>query len=359
MIRVLLEKGYRVRGTVRNSEDETVQRKYPYLLELPGASERLEFVEADLMKDDGWKAAVDGCEYILHLASPYTLTYDDPQTDLVDPAVNGVLKVFQAAYESGDVKKIVQTSSMAAVSDSFEPNKVYDESDFNETSTLDRNPYYYSKVLAEKAAYKFVEDHSGNGEEEENKEENSNNGTSCFSLATICPFMVLGPSLSGKTHESANSLFLKALNGEMPGLVNLAWGVTDVRDLALAHVMLMESQEAEGRYLFCQGPYTAEFIYDIVSETMPDYQVRLPKSHLPDWLVYLAAYAEKKSVRDYLFTNLSRPPHFTTEKFQSTFPEFAFTAIETTVEDQARDMVENYDVIKPLTSSTGSGCVVS
>jgi dihydroflavonol-4-reductase len=248
VIRVLLEKGYRVRGTVRDAEAETVQRKYPYLLELPGAADRLEFVSADLTDEDCWKAAVDGCEYILHLASPYTMTYDDPQVDLVDPAVNGVLNVFKAAHESGEVKKIVQTSSMAAVSDSFEVGKVYDESDFNETSSLDRNPYYLSKVLAEKAAYKFVEDHSGKEDDGDEKKQEGGDASSCFDLATICPFMVLGTSLSGKTHESASSIFGRSLNGETPGLLDLSWGVTDVRDLALAHVLLMENERALGRF---------------------------------------------------------------------------------------------------------------
>jgi nucleoside-diphosphate-sugar epimerase len=224
-IKQLLEKGYRVRGTVRSLKD--VKKNEP-ITSLPGASERLELVEADLNNPTSFIPAVAGVEYVLHIASPYVLNVTDPQKDLVDPAVNGTLSVLQAAYDAGTVKRVVLTSSCAAISDSFDSSKVYTEADWNSLSSLTRNPYYFSKTLAEQAAWKFVS-------EKPDK----------FDLVVINPFIVLGPSLVPSQVNESVHFYKQLLNGEMGvGGVDLYFGIVDVRDVALAHIVAMENKQA-------------------------------------------------------------------------------------------------------------------
>src|SRR5580692_5452091 len=118
--------------------------------------ERLELVEADLLRPETFPAAVAGCERVLHTASPYALDVKDPQRDLVDPAVQGTRNVLVACKAAGSVRRVVLTSSMAAVTDEPESDHLLTESDWNTRSTLERNAYYYSKTLAEKEGWRFV-----------------------------------------------------------------------------------------------------------------------------------------------------------------------------------------------------------
>ena len=156
-VKSLLDKGYRVRGTVRDPNNTA---KNAFLTALPGASpERLELVKGDLNVEAGWVSVIAGCDYVLHVASPYTLAAKDVQRELVDPAVNGTRFVFEACAKTPSVKRIVLTSSVAAVSDCFDEWKthVYSDKDWNTTSSLSRNPYYYSKVMAERWAWEFMD----------------------------------------------------------------------------------------------------------------------------------------------------------------------------------------------------------
>src|SRR5687767_556970 len=139
----LLAKDHRVRATVRSKK----KAKEMALLEaLPGARERLEIVEADLVAEGSFDAACVGVHAVIHTASPYVLDAEDPQRDLVDPAVKGTLNVLRAAKKTASVKRVVVTSSMAAITDEPESDHVLTEADWNEKSSLDRNPYYYSKT---------------------------------------------------------------------------------------------------------------------------------------------------------------------------------------------------------------------
>jgi dihydroflavonol-4-reductase len=153
LVREALERGYRVRGTVRSTKDKT---KTAHLLALPGAVERLELVEADLNDADPFTEAFNGCKYVLHSASPLGSDAKDPQKEIVDPAVRGVTSAMQAAL-TNRVYRLVITSSTAALSD--ERTRVFTEADWNSTSNLKRLPYFYSKTLAEKAGWDFIDQH--------------------------------------------------------------------------------------------------------------------------------------------------------------------------------------------------------
>ncbi len=120
------------------------------------ARERLEFVKAELDDVPACVAACHGADYVIHCASPYSLKVADPQKDLVDPAVNGAVNFLHAAHASKTVKRVVMTSSMAAVTENPVTGHVFTEADWNTASSLTRNPYYYSKTQAEKAAWDYA-----------------------------------------------------------------------------------------------------------------------------------------------------------------------------------------------------------
>merc|ERR1711934_365818 len=155
VVKQLLEKGYHVHGTVRDSKN---RNKVAHLEQLEGAGERLTLFDAALLgpnSQDSFRAAFEGCSAVIHTASPYKINVADPMNDLILPAREGVSNVFQAAKQCG-VGKIVLTSSVAAVTDSPVNGHVYTEEDWNTASTEDRNPYYYSKTVAEKRGWELA-----------------------------------------------------------------------------------------------------------------------------------------------------------------------------------------------------------
>lgn len=224
----LLKRGCTVHGTVRKN----VPEKLSHLTSLTEHTGTLNVFEADLNAPGSFDEAVDGCDYAIHVASPYALNVDDPQTDLVDPAVNGTLS-FLKSCKKADVKKVVLTSSLAAIADGGVKGKVFDESDWNSSSTLDKLAYYYSKTQAEKAAWKFVEEEAPG-----------------LKLVVINPCAVLGPSLVKSINESM-AMLSNTVNGLFYGIIDLEFPIVDVRDVSEAHIRAMESETASGRYICC------------------------------------------------------------------------------------------------------------
>uniref|UniRef100_A0A914Z366 NAD-dependent epimerase/dehydratase domain-containing protein n=1 Tax=Panagrolaimus superbus TaxID=310955 RepID=A0A914Z366_9BILA len=184
-VKQLLEAGYIVRGTVRSLNNS---KKVEPLRSLPHASERLELVVADLEKPDSWPSALQDCTYILHTASPFQI---NPDESCIKTAVDGTLNVLSAAARTLTVKKIVLTSSCVAIMEGHEDStKVFNESDWSVT-TPTTNPYFRSKVSAEKAAWNFVK--------------NFGNDDNKFELTVINPSFIIGPQLSDIEGASANT----------------------------------------------------------------------------------------------------------------------------------------------------------
>jgi dihydroflavonol-4-reductase len=296
IVRDLLARGYRVRGTVRNPGRTA---DLAFLRGLPGAAERLELVEGELTDPKGWDAAVDGCEYVMHTASPYRIDVEDPRRDLVEPAVRGTRHVLDACLWAG-VKRVILTSSMAAITDEPDSCRVLTEADWNTKSSLARNPYYFSKVLAESEAWKMV------------NEENAP-----FELVVINPFMVIGPALS-PVKNTSTQLFVDIGRGVYPGVLALSWGFVDVRDVAEAHVRAMESPAASGRYLCAGERLSMRDIVGIMREARV--QGRLPALPLDNAaataLVKALAAFQPKGIRSYLRSHLGRVPAYDTSKIR-------------------------------------------
>jgi len=156
VIKLLLQKGYKVRGTVRSVKD--AQTKYKYLYDLDQKGGHLELVEANLLEEASFDQHCLGVDYVMHVASPFIISPKDSQKDLVDPAIKGTLAVLNAVSKAGTVKRVILTSSCVAIVDSPKEGHLYTEADWNDDSRLDKNPYYYSKVVAERAAWKFMEE---------------------------------------------------------------------------------------------------------------------------------------------------------------------------------------------------------
>jgi dihydroflavonol-4-reductase len=319
IVRDLLAGGYRVRGTVRNPDRKA---DLTFLTALPGAAERLELVKGDLLEAKGWDAAVAGCEYVMHTASPYQVDVKDPQRDLVDPAVRGTRHVLDACLWAG-VKRVVLTSSMAAITDEPDRRHVLTEADWNTKSTLDRNPYYFSKVLAEREAWKMV-----------------NEEKAPFELVVINPFMVIGPSLSAAKNTSTQ-LFVDLARGVYPGILSLTWGFVDVRDVSEAHVRAIETPSASGRYLCAGERLSMREVLGLMREI--GVRGKLPTFGLDNAagtaLVKLLSWFQPKGAGSYLRSHLGKIPVYDNGKIRRELGlEFlpAQTSIRDTIDDLRR-----------------------
>ncbi|XP_074359408.1 cinnamoyl-CoA reductase 1-like isoform X2 [Apium graveolens] len=222
LVKLLLERGYTVRGTVRNPDDP----KNDHLRELEGAKERLVLCKADLLDYKSLCEAINGCDGVFHAASPVT---DDPE-QMIEPAVMGTKNVIAAAAEA-NVRRVVFTSSIGAVY--MDPNRTPDELiDERYWSDLDfckntRNWYCYGKVLAERAAW----------------EESKQRGVD---MVVINPVLVVGPLLQ-PTINASTAHILKYLTGAVKTYANSVQAYVHVRDVADAHIVIFETPSAKGR----------------------------------------------------------------------------------------------------------------
>ncbi|WP_372840225.1 SDR family oxidoreductase [Phaeovulum sp.] len=313
----LLAAGHEVVGTVRNPADEA---KLAHFRTMPGA-ERLQLVAADLTDADPFSAYTD-VDTIMHMASPYRPNVADAQRDLVDPAVQGTLSMLRAAAAQPRVRRVVLTSSMAAVTD--EPDgRVLTEADWNNKSSLTRNPYYYSKALAECAAWKFVaRERPG------------------YDLVVINPFLVIGPSHTSAVNTSPE-IFINIIKGVFPAVLSLNWGVVDVRDVADAHIAAMERPKAAGRYL-CVGDAMsmAEAVALMRAEGFGAKLPRLSMTGAIGTAVMKAfSYTQPVGTGSYLRTNLGRTLRFDASKSQNELGihyRDAATSLRDTLADLAR-----------------------
>ncbi len=284
---------------------------------LPGAA-ALELVEADLLTEGSFDRAAEGCSYVLHTASPYTLTVKDPQRELVAPAVNGTINVL-ASCERARVNRVVLTSSMAAVTDEPESDRVLTEADWNTKSSLERNPYYFSKTLAERAAWDFVKQRRP-----------------WFDLVSVNPFLIVGPSLVPGLNTS-NQIFVDLLKGTYPGIVGLTWGFVDVRDVAAAHVRAMDTPTASGRYICAGEAASMRTVVGLLRKHGWAVGYKLPSIGLDnpvgDVIVRLGSYLQPSGVGSYLRTHVGRVPRYDTSKIRRelgmTFRPLAETIAET------------------------------
>jgi dihydroflavonol-4-reductase len=315
----VLAAGYRVRGTVR---DPSRTAKHQHLTRLPGASERLELVAADLLSPDSFDVPVSGCEIVLHTASPYRLDVEDPQRDLVDPAVNGTLSLLRTCARAGMVRRVVLTSSVAAITDRADGH-LNTEADWNTHSSLTRNPYYFSKTLAEQAAWSFVDGREVG-----------------FDLVVVNPFTVIGPSL-GPELNTSHGFLTGITNGRVPAVLSLEWPLVDVRDVARAHVLAMENPGAHGRYIVAAGTRTMRQVVDLLRANGWADRYRLPSISLESGigiaLSRLVAAVQPSGTGDYLRNHLGGDMRFDNSKVRNELG-LEFRDIDETILETMEDL---------------------
>lgn len=290
----LLEAGYRVQTTVRSLGREADVRR---MLKNGGreAGDTLSFCAADLNADAGWREAVNGCKYVLHVASPFPTDAPKNEEDLIRPAREGTLRVLAAARDAS-VKRVVVTSSFAAVGYGHEPiDRPFTESDWTE---LDGNvrAYVKSKTLAERSAWDFIA-REGNGLE----------------LSVVNPAAVFGPVL-GPDYSSSIQLLQRLMDGSVPGLPNMSFNVVDVRDVADLHLRAMTNPAARGeRFLALAGDImSVEEMAQVLRRNLGEAARRVPTRRLPDWLLRLVGQFSP-SIREML-PNLGKVRKASNEK---------------------------------------------
>ena len=299
LVELLLSRGHRVRGAVRRPDDPA---SVTHLRDLRGAADRLELVAAILTEPGSFDDAMIGIDGVFHVASPYTLTVQDPQRDLVDPAVEGSLNVLRSASAQPSVTRVVLTSSVAAILDEPRSDHVFTEADWNTASSLTRNPYYFSKTQAERAAWQFVDE-----------------ARPAFDLVCVNPMLTIGPAL-GPGINVSNQIIVDLMAGTYPGLLALSWGIVDVRDVALAHLLAMETPDASGRYMCLSEVVTMRELVDVL-RPLAKGRGKLPTRSLeaPVWTAMVKAVALTRPAgeRSYLRTHLGRPLRVDTTRIRS------------------------------------------
>jgi dihydroflavonol-4-reductase len=266
----LLRRGFRVRTTVRDPSREAEVRAT--LASEVDVGDRLSVFVADLNGDAGWQEATRGCDYVLHVASPFPPAQPKDPNELIIPARDGALRVLRAGLESG-VKRVVLTSSTAAVRNSGEkpPAQPLTEKEWTNPDNLQLTPYARSKTIAEQAAWELVRE-LGNVDR----------------LTVVNPSAILGPVLSDDLSYSLE-VITRMLNG-MPGVPRLGFSFVDVRDVADLQVTAMTAPEAAGERFLAAGPFLwLSEVAEILRDHLGPAAAKVPRRTVPSLIVRVMA----------------------------------------------------------------------
>jgi dihydroflavonol-4-reductase len=262
----LLRRGYTVRTTIRDLQRADALRAS---LAAAGveAGERLSAVAADLNADEGWVDAVAGCDYVLHVASPFPAAQPKDPDELIVPARDGALRVLRASLDAG-VKRVVMTSSVAAVRHGRPGSaKPYDETDWTDPQDEALTPYVRSKTIAERAVWDHVR---AAGAESR--------------LATVNPGAIIGPVLDD--HRSFSLQAIERLLKGMPAMPRLGFTFVDVRDVADLHIRAMTEPAAAGeRFLAVDRFLWMQDVGRILREHLGPSASKVPTRIAPNVLI--------------------------------------------------------------------------
>lgn len=274
IVKQLLDEGLEVRTTVR---DLSQKDKYAHLTALAVKSKGiLQFFEADLLKKESFAKAMDGCELVIHTASPFKISgIKNAQKELVDPALEGTRNVLDTVNATDSVKRVVLTSSVAAIYgdavDILKADKgVLTEANWNTSSSVNHQPYPYSKTLAEKLAWEIVG--------KQNR----------WDLLVINPGFIMGPSLTKRIDSTSIEIMIQLATGKFKtGVPAGNMSFVDVRDTAKAHILAGFIPTASGRHICTSADKTFLDMADVIRNEHPEFP--LPKGFVPKWLFGLIA----------------------------------------------------------------------
>jgi nucleoside-diphosphate-sugar epimerase len=272
----LLAAGYQVRTTMRSLKRvEDVKA----MLRVGGIAaaviDSVEFAEADLLRDAGWAEAAQGCEFVLHVASPLPMSVPKDENELIIPAREGTLRVLRAARDAG-VRRVVVTSSTAAVSYGHAPQEeAFTEADWSDLTGAHGKvpPYMKSKTLAERAAWDFMAREGG-----------------AMELAVVNPVGVFGPVL-GPDYSGSIEIVRRLMDRALPGCPRISFGVVDVRDVVDLHLRAMVDPAAKGERFLAVAGESMSFldVARVLKRRMGAAGKRVPVRSIPDWVLKLMA----------------------------------------------------------------------
>ncbi|MDP3641645.1 MAG: aldehyde reductase [Bacteroidota bacterium] len=274
IVKQLLDQGFEVRTTVRNLAQKD---KFAHLTELAVKSKGiLQFFEADLLKKGSFAEAMTGCELVIHTASPFKISgIKNAQKELVEPALDGTRNVLDSMNATESVKRVVLTSSVAAIfGDAIDIRNtekgIFTEEHWNTTSSSEHQPYPYSKVLAEKLAWQMAEKQSR------------------WDLLVINPGFIMGPSLSKRTDSTSIEIMIQLATGKFKtGVPSGNMSFVDVRDVAKAHILAGFTPNASGRHICTSADKSFLDLANVIRADYPEFP--LPKKFVPKWLFGLIA----------------------------------------------------------------------
>ena len=272
VVAALLRAGHAVRATVRDPNDAS--KCGPLRACAPGASGTLTLHRGELMEAGSFREALDGAEVLVHVAAVAQLTAKDPQREIIDPAITGTKNVLTTAREVGTVRRLVLTSSVAAIGGYAKASKrPISAADWNDEATAATDPYPYAKTQEERLAREI-------------------GAAAGWGVASVNPVMVYGPVLA-PAHLRASPIFVRnMLLGKMSLLPRINMGVVDVRDVADAHVAAVEDEQAPARRLLCAGN---RWLSDIARALQPRYPGRkISSREIPNLLLYLYSYFDDR-----------------------------------------------------------------
>lgn len=327
LVKSLLEEGLTVHAAVRNPDNK---KKTAHLDEIAAKTAgSIKYFKSDLLQEGSYADAMKGCELVYHTASPFVLDVKNPQKDLIEPAVLGTKNVLDAANKTPSVKRVVVTSSCAAIyTDCIDcenaPNGMLTEELWNSTASLDYQPYSYSKTLAEQKAWEMEK------------------AQDQWDLVTINPCFVMGPVLNPKNSTSESLSFLKQFgDGTMKmGAPKIGTGIVDVRDVAKAHYQAGFVPTAQGRYI--TAAHNTDFL-EIGKILQPKFgkQYPLPKRALPKWLLMIVGpFVDKLLTRPFIKKNVNIAWKADNSKIKKELG-MEFLPLQKTMEDSFQVLVDN------------------
>ena len=317
-IKVLLEKGFQVKGSVRDIKQ--IDKIKSFIPE-PLNKGKLEFCELNLFNNKGWNNAIKDCDYLMHIASPCTIKEPNKESKVIYPALQGTLNALKAAYKS-KIKKVVLTSSIGAMAYGNE-KKICETSDWTDVSQ-NVGSYIKSKTLAEKEAWNYF----------------NNLSKPNFSLTTINPGMVFGPVINGNFGGVSSNMILNLIRGKYPALPNIYFTVVDVRDVANIHVEALHKSDSDNKRLLVTSQKSFSFVE--ISKTLKKIGFeKCPTQIVPKSLINFLALFNK----DMRTTSMMIKKGYFTADISRTISLFNWSPIplEKTLKDMTNSF-ENFDM---------------
>lgn len=285
----LLQQGYTVRTTVRNTDSE---EKIIAALRANGINDfkHLSFAKAELTKDDNWAAAMKDCKYVLSVASPVFFDVPKDEQEAIRPAVEGIMRILKFAKAAG-VQRVVMTSNFGAVGFSqTDKTRETTEADWTDVNLKGLSIYEKSKTLAERAAWDFIKKEGGGLE-----------------FATINAVAIYGPSLDAHISSSFH-LLTNLLNGTMKMVPNISLNVVDVRDVADLHIRAMTNLAANRQRFIAtaDGQITLPEIAALLKSRMPEVAEKVSLKKMPNFIIKIGALFNARAKEGAVFLNMNR-----------------------------------------------------